>query len=431
MVTYDWSALESFIQNKMEEEHIAGVAVGVTKAGKTIFQKGFGYRDIHNRLPVTPETIFGIASVTKSFTALAIIELEGQGLLSVEDPVVKYLPNFKINGIEDMETIKISHLLSHSTGLPPMERKENLNHYSQHIDYIVGAEYELLGKPGEYFSYCNDTFLLLGAIIEKLTGRLFRRYMTSELLETIGMHRSTFSLEEVKKFENVSVPYNFNLHSNRLEEVEWPTLGNFEAGGGIRSTIVDLLNYGQIYLKDGNHKKMWNPVIKVGRESFYGYALNVTKGYDGKYTLVQHGGGQPGVSSNFGFVPEEEIVVTVLTNVGGVSAGDIWLAATNIALGLPLKQKPSYEPFYEMADYEYKRFEGVYTSSEGGNIVISYENGTLSAKIEEQSYELRSSGPDTLVLLKNEKPLKFYYHHEDEKPWALFNGSRMLRRTQS
>lgn len=428
MVNYEWSSLESFIQNKMEEEHIAGVAVGITKNGKTIFQKGFGYRDIDKQSPVTPETIFGIASVTKSFTALAIIELERQGLLSVDDSVVKYLSDFKINGIEDMQKIKISHLLSHSTGLPPMERKEALNHFQEHINYLAEADYELLGEPGEYFSYCNDTFLLLGAIIEKLTGRLFRRFMTNELLETLGMHRSTFSLEELKKFEDVSIPYNFNLKSNRLEEVQWPTLGNFEAGGGIRSNIVDLLKYGQIYLKDGNHKKMWNPVIKVGRDTFYGYALNVTPKYDGKYTLVQHGGGQPGVSSNFGFVPEEEVVVSVLTNVGGVSAGEIWLAATNVALGLPLEQKPSYEPLYELADKDYKKFEGVYTSNEGGTIIISYENGTLFASMEEQSFDLRASSHDTLVLLKNEKPLKFYFNNQDEKPWALFNGSRMLRR---
>jgi CubicO group peptidase (beta-lactamase class C family) len=424
----DWRPLESFIQNKMEEEHIAGVAVGVTKAGKTIFQKGFGYRDIDQRLPVTPETIFGIASVTKSFTALAIIELERQGLLSVDDPVVQYLPDFKINGIEDLQTIKISHLLSHSTGLPPMERKESLNRFSQHIDYLAEAEYELLGEPGEYFSYCNDTFLLLGAIIENLTGRLYRRYMTSELLETFRMHRSTFSLEELMKFENVSVPYHFNLQSNRLVEVPWPTLGNFEVGGGIRSNVVDLLKYGQIYLKAGNHQKMRKPVIRVGRNTFYGYALQVTQQYDGKYTLAQHGGGQPGVSSNFGFVPEEDIVVTVLTNVGGVSAGEIWLAAVNSALGLPLEQKPSYEPVYELEDHEYKRFEGVYSSREGGSISVSFSNGTLLAKMDEQSFELRVSGHDTLVLLKNEKPLKFYFQDQDEKPWALFNGSRMLRR---
>ncbi|CAG9606387.1 serine hydrolase domain-containing protein [Pseudoneobacillus rhizosphaerae] len=428
----DWEKLERFISKKMMEEHIAGVSVGISENGETIFQKSFGFRNKDLKLPVTPETIFGVASVTKSFTALAIMELEKKGLLSVKDPVIKYLPDFKINGIGDMETIKIHHLLSHSTGVPPMERKEHFNQFHNHFTYLREAEIKLLGDPGDYFSYCNDTFLLLGAIIEEVTGQLFRHYITKQFLQPLGMNRSTFSLDELNTFENVSIPYNYDRNLNTLVEVNWPTLGNYEVGGGIRSNVVDLLKYGQVYVNEENShcQKMWEPVIRVGRDSYYGYALNITPNYAGEYTVVQHGGGQPGVSSNFGFIPERKLVVTVLTNVGGVSVGEIWLAAVNTALGLSIEYKLTEEPNFEMSLNDLRKFEGIYSSNEGDNVSVYLNNEKIIAEIEDQTFELRASGPETLVFIQSEKPIRFFFD-QNKKPWALFNGSRMLRRKQN
>jgi CubicO group peptidase (beta-lactamase class C family) len=431
MVKFDWERLEHYITQKMKKEHIAGVSLGISEKGETIFQKGFGFRDKDVQLPVTPETIFGVASVTKSFTALAIMELEKKGLLSVNDPVTNYLSDLKINSIGDMETIKIHHLLSHSTGVPPMERKEHFNKFHEHFTYFKEAEIKLLGAPGDYYSYCNDTFLLLGAIVEEISGQRFRQYLTEQFLQPLGMNRSTFSLDELKTLDNVSVPYNYDRNLNKLVEVDWPTLGNYEVGGGIRSNVVDLLKYGQLYVNGENlySQKMWEPVIKVGRDTYYGYALNVTPNYAGEYTVVQHGGGQPGVSSNFGFIPERKLVVTVLTNVGGVGVGDIWLAAVNTALGLPIGHKHTVEPFFEMSLDNLKKFEGLYSSQEGGDVSVYLENEKLFANIEGQILELRASGPETLVITQSEKALRFYFD-EKVKPWALFNGSRMLRRNQ-
>jgi CubicO group peptidase (beta-lactamase class C family) len=431
MQKVNWSEFEDFIEMKMKKERIAGLAVGISKGGETIYQKGFGFRDIENSLPVTPETIFGIASVTKSFTALAILELEAQGLLFIEDSVIDHLPELVIKGITDKKAIKIHHLLSHTTGMPPMERREQINTYREHISYINKSDYDLLGNPGEYFSYCNDMFLLLGAIIERKSGKLFRRYITTNYLEPLAMNRSTFSLEELQKFDNVSVPYTHNKKSNKLEKVEWPTLGTFETGGGIRSNVLDLLKYGEVFI---NHyeptQRMWNPAYQTGRDSYYGYALNSTPNYADKYMVVQHGGSQPGVSSNFGFVPEEKLVISVLTNVGGVSASDLWLGALNTVLGLPLDYRNSVEPIYEMPYNKLIHFQGSYTSKEGGNMLICAEDEKLFAWIDEDKFELRASGPETLVMVETEKPLQFYFKRDD-RPWAVFNGSRMLVRTNN
>ncbi|RXJ04641.1 class A beta-lactamase-related serine hydrolase [Anaerobacillus alkaliphilus] len=420
----------------MKEHHIPGCAVAVSQKGKVIYKKGFGYRDMITKRPVTPETIFGVASVTKSFTALSIMKLEEEGHLSVDDPVVQHLPEFKLVGVEDISTIKIHHLLTHTTGLAPMFRREELRKLKHHIAYLADKEYERLGEPGEYFSYCNDTFLLLGAIIEKYTGKLYRRYVTESILNPLGMYRSTLSIDELGKYENVSIPYDYNKKTLQLEEKPWPKLGNYEIGGGIRSTVLDLLEYGQVYINGGKGllseekvKKMWENPFKVRENTYYGFALQVTPNY-ANGTLIEHGGGQPGVSSNFGFIPEQKLVVSVLCNVSNVPVDEIWLAAVNTALGLPMDQKRTTEPVYEISEERLSQFLGAYDSSEGGKAVIFLENGLPMLEVNEETFALRASNENTLVIESNGKPLTFYTTGND-KAWGLLLGFRVLTRKRS
>lgn len=431
-----WPLFEEYMSRKMEEERIAGAAVAVSRHGELLFQKGFGVRDLETKEPVTPDTVFGIASVTKSFTAMAVMQLAEEGKLSIEDPVNAYLPEFSLASLEDTSSVCIHHLLSHTTGLAPIRRREELCRLSDHLEYLAGEPHELLGRSGEYFSYCNDTFLLLGLIVERVTGRLFRRHVTSRLLDPLEMNRSTFSLEEVKRLSDVSVPYVKDSDGNGLKRADWPLLGNYEVGGGIRSNVRDLLKYGQLYINGGycqgenivseaSLRRMWHPVHKIGRNTYYGYALKSTLGREGM-TLVEHGGSQPGVSSHFGFVPEEGIVAVVLTNVADVPVRDLWLAAVRNALGLPLEQQEK-EPEYEASVEELERFVGTYACAEGSSVRITFAGGMLQAEMAGEQFALRASDSRTLVIRKHEMPLPFFWK-EGEKAWAVLLGSRMLTR---
>lgn len=434
----DWNQYVEFVEQLCEREPIAGAAVAVAQYGSVIFQRGFGYRHVEKKLPVTPDTIFGIASVSKSFTAMAIMQLADAGLLSVEDPVIKYLPEFRLRGVEDMGSIKIKHLLSHTTGLPPMRRCQEIPNFGEHLEFLANEEYEMLGAPGEYLSYCNDTFLLLGAIIERLSGRIYRKYMTTHLLDALGMHRSTYSIEELTRFDNVTVPYMYDKASGQFKEQEWPALGNFEVGGGVRSCVTDLLKYGQVFVNGGKVgdrtivsrqglARMLEPVYQYGRKTWYGAALSITPNHGG-VTLVEHGGSQPGVAANFGFVPERGLVVAVLTNTSGASASLLWLAAVNTALGLPLDMPRSEEPEYEATAAERQRILGTYTSAEGGHLRVFEREGELFVEVDGEEFPARMSGPATAVYTnKIPRPLKFYMRGSGPA-WAVFSGLRMLRR---
>ncbi len=432
----NWIEFESFLIETMKKNNIPGCAVAVSQHGKIIFEKGFGYGNQMTKAPVTANTIFGIASVTKSFTALAIMMLEEKGLLSVDDPVINYLPDFKLSGVEDMSSIKIYHLLTHTTGLAPMFRREELNKLKDHLTYLAEKDYEMLGKPGEYFSYCNDTFLLLGAIIERLSGKLYRRHITESLLNPLKMYRSTFSIDELAKYDDVTIPYEHNKRTNQLEEKLWPKLGNYEVGEGVRSTVLDLLKFGEFYVANDNgvisqetRKKMWEKPFEVVNQSFYGYGFKVTPNYNG-VTLVEHGGGQPGVSSNFGFIPEEGIVASVLCNVSNVAADEIWLAAINTALRLPIHMLRKVEPSFHHSKEQLEKFIGTYDCSEGGKVTIILENNKPVLEIKEERFSLRGSLENTLVIEQNEKPITFFFNG-DEKAWAVLVGSRMLTRKKS
>jgi CubicO group peptidase (beta-lactamase class C family) len=396
------------------------------KEGEIIYENGFGVRDIQEDLPVTPDTIFGIASISKSFTSLAILLLEQQGKLSVHDPVNKYIPELTKVEFKD---VKIHHLLSHSTGISSLVRKEELNTFSQHINYFNSKTYDVFGNPGEYFSYNNDTFLLLGAIIEKVTEKLFRRFMTEQILNPLGLYRTTYSLEELEKYSDVTTPY--ELKDNSKVVSYFPKLGNYEVGGGVRSTVRDLVLYGNLFVTQKHSLiekeqlfKMHEPYIQVGRGDFYGYGLRVTPDYHG-VTLVEHGGDQPGVSSHFGFIPEENVVIAVLANLSGVRASQVWLAAANCMLGIPIGTPRIIEPTYEPSSKELHKFIGAYKGNEG-KIEILLEKEELYLKTDNDILPLRMSDSQTLVILEEEIPLRFYF--QDQIPWGVLFGVRILKR---
>src|SRR5699024_11702479 len=147
------------------------------------------------------------------------------------------------------------------------------------------------------------------------------------------MNRSNFSIEEIKKFTNVTVPYVYDKDKEKHEKQLWPKLGNYEVGGGLRSTVLDLIKYGDLFINSGKTKdkqtitekllkKTYQPYVQIDQKTYYGYAFKVTPGYYGT-TLVEHSGGQPGVASNFGFLPVKNISFVVLTNLSGDNVVDM------------------------------------------------------------------------------------------------------------
>lgn len=220
------SAFEEFARGVMAEGGIPGVAVAAARDGEPIYERGFGYRDAQRGLLVTAGTVFGVASVAKSFTALAIMLLEERGVLSVADPVQKWLPEFALPHLDDAGhavAITLHHLLTHTSGLPrepgvvhvragavqrdPDTRAGRIDlpflppdildltpvtTHAELLALLPRQDFRLLAAPGERYRYSSEGYALLGAVVERASARSLPAFVREHVLAPLGLTRTVF-----------------------------------------------------------------------------------------------------------------------------------------------------------------------------------------------------------------------------------------------
>lgn len=465
----NWAPLEAVIRYTMATHSIPGLAVAFAKDGKVVYSKGFGYADMDTGRPVNPSTIFGVASVTKSFTCLAIMQLADAGKLSPDDPVVRYLPEFRLPDERATKTATIAHLMSHTAGLPPLPALEwaiepsregdplaseytpvgevakdhdPLRTVADLLQYIAKGEYEQTGQPGEIMSYSNDSYGLLGEIIERVSGEPYEKYMHDHIFAPLGMMRTTFDIAEAHRFGDVTELYARDKHDVIRHSPNWSDFPAMIACGQLRSSVLELLHYGNMYVNGGQVggrtilsaagvAEMRKPRIRTGRDLWYGYGMSVRPDYHG-VTLVGHSGGLKGVSSYYGYCPEQRLVGAVTMNLSGAPALHIWNAGMNVLLGVPTDEPWTAEPEYSATREEMARFVGTYPSGEGDNVTIALKDDKLTiAYSDERPADLVLSGPNTAVCQQRDiKGVITLVSDERGVPYAIRDGSRFVRKAE-
>ena len=341
--------LEALVAQVMEDCSARGVAVGIVNAkGEIQYEQYFGYRDEENKLPINRDTIFGMASVTKSFTALSIMQMQMDGILSVDDPVSKYIPEFT-NKNQD-QPVKLWHLMCHSGGYFPLPRivvdktaqamgiedtlEEELIYRKDFADEGIRLVAERLdnqtrftGRPGQRMSYCNDGFGLLSDIVRRHSDcDSFAEYLDKHVLKPIGMDRSNTSFIRNTLDENAAVLYSFENGEWRADRDYQNDAFVLHGGGAMKSTLGDMMKYAVMYLNEGaaengnrivdrySVQEMEKPRQFMKPGVYYGYGLETKQ--VGDRAVYEHGGSLPGVSSNFSFCPQEEVGIVVLCKIG-------------------------------------------------------------------------------------------------------------------
>ncbi len=452
---------EDFAEKILKETKTPGGAVIVSRGDKVECFWASGYRDNKGR-EINENTIFGIASLTKSITGVAIIQLEEKGFLSLSEPVKKYLPGFSIPGYDDKK-VTIHNLLNHTSGLPPLpcfkysfwgntspdkgEEEKNppypINYYEELVNFIARGDFDLLGSPGENSSYSNDGYALLGAIIEEISGRTYSQYVEENILDPLEMERSTFSLKKVLNDNNRTTLY-YKKGEEIFDSPNWQEAPPFYAAGSLKSTPGDMIKYTQMLAQGGQLKgrklisreglaKITAPGVPFSLKSYYGYGFHIQPSYHG-FTLVDHGGNLKGASSYAGFVPEKGISAVVLTNLRETPAGKIWLGVINKMLGLPV-ETPRFE--YNRRKWEenhQKRFAGNYHSDEGGTILVEKKENGLVLKLDgsevfDKEYPLQPVSNDTAICSFGNLELEigFLYERKEEAKAVRFGG-RIIKR---
>ena len=332
----DFGDFEKFVIEKMREAKVPALSVSVISEDETKYSRGFGFRDIASGLPATPRTIYGIGSVTKSFTALALMQLADEGKIDVQDEVEKYVP-LKVRPFG--ESIRIHHLLTHSSGLPALGYAEALiramtgaednwfpiSSPDDIITFMKDAESWAVSKPGERYFYLNEGWVMLGEIISRVSGLRYEEYIRKRVLEPLRMSRTYFSKAEVEREIDKATPYIVDKGGKHISSA-FPY--GISSDGGLLSNVKDMSNYVAMYLNRGQFdgktlvsrkrlESMETSHIKLPYEFLegesYGYGWRITPGFHG-CKLISHAGSVGVYKAFAGYVPDKKIGVVLLAN---------------------------------------------------------------------------------------------------------------------
>ena len=353
-----------------------GAAVAIIKDGMVVYRKGFGSAQLEYNIPITPSTVFHVASVSKQFTAMAITMLEAAGKLSADDDIHKYLPELADFG----KTITIRHLLHHVSGLRDQWELLILSGYRMD-DVITQSDImdrlkrqrELNFPPGERYLYCNSGFTLLAEIVSRVSGQPFTQWTQENIFKPLGMTSTHFHLDHQEIVKNRAYSYQGDPEKGFAQSV----LNYANVGAtSLFTTVEDMANWmrnfedkrvGGAAVMD---KMLTKGVLTNGSEIPYGRGIVIDE-YKG-LKFIGHDGGDAGFRSNVMFFPGERFGVAIFSNLasfdpGGMSRqiADIYLAPRPKPqepgpLGAkPLPAKPAPKPF-SLPAKSLEVFQGTY-----------------------------------------------------------------------
>jgi CubicO group peptidase (beta-lactamase class C family) len=300
--------LDALVQEKNKADLYDG-AVLVVQNGRVILSQGYGFADREKKIPNTPETKFRIASMTKQFTAMAILLLQQQGKLNVEDNICNYITNCP----EIFKPVKIRHLLSQSAGLP------NSTNYSFPGDQMISKGATLFFQPGEQFKYQDVTFNIAGRIIETVSGQSYASFLKQDIFEPLGMSNS--GVDDRKQTDMAK-----GYADAQSDIAQMPVYGLF-AEGTVYSTVEDLYRwdqalYGDKLLPQSSLKAMFTPQVAVPDGQYYG-GIDGSKGWSYGYGwfiapkelgYVLHGGTLPGYRTEIRRYIDDNTAIILLAN---------------------------------------------------------------------------------------------------------------------
>jgi CubicO group peptidase (beta-lactamase class C family) len=427
--------IDTFIIDTMTQDHIPGLSLAIVKDGKVVYAKGLGARDLKANLQATPDTLYGIGSCTKSFTAMAVMQLQEQEKLSVNDPVKKYLPEFKVG--KDEAPITIRHLLSHSSGIPGLgsayvqalrfleadEKWLPLTGLDDVMTFVNGAKDEVAAEPGKRFFYLDEGYELLGRIVEKVSSMRYEDFIRERILKPLKINRSGFPNQNAEKDADAATLYLVQKKQNTF--VATPSAHPFTSyrmvypAGSLVSSVVELANY---LVANMNHgvfegtglldstllREMHKPRVQMNWPSpfgkiRYGYGWYTQDDFFG-HALVGHDGCILVSNADLSFVPDLRMGVAVASNNGLAFSVNTMIAPVVLALLMgrdPLKEIPVFEVERKlgMLTGEYESYKGIW------KISVVRMSGILLAESKDKLLE------QSLALIPEDdrlESLKFY-----------------------
>ncbi len=414
--------MEQVVQFYVSGKQFMG-SVLVARDDKILLDKGYGFANLEWNIPNSASTKFRLGSVTKQFTAACILLLEERGKLKLDDPVKKHLPDAP----QAWDKVMIFHLLTHTSGIPSFTSFPDY----QTTEALPTTAEKLVARfrdkplefaPGEKWRYSNSGYVLLGYLIEKISGRSYTDFVQENIFKPLGMSESGYD-------SNAAIIA--HRASGYAPGPKGPTNAGYidmsipHAAGALYSTTGDLLRwlqalFGGKVLRPESLQKMTTPF-----KSDYAFGLNV-RTVDG-HKVIDHGGGIEGFNTHVAYYPETKLAVIVLGNLNGSAPGDIASKLGAVAFGesvlLPSERKAVVIPPKILAEYA-----GAYEVSPEFKLVMTVEDNQLMSQATGQSkFPLFAESETKFFFKVVDAEIEFFRNERGEVTHAiLYQGGRNI-----
>jgi len=409
------SKIDALLETKFKNNGPGATAL-VSKGGKVIYRKAFGNANLELGVPMVPENVFQIGSMTKQFTAVSILMLLEQGKLALNDDITKYIPGYPTHN----KNITIHHLLTHSSGIKSYTSMRGLREIARKdltpielIDFFQNEPMDF--NPGEKYKYNNSGYIILGYIIEKISGVSYAEFVETNILKKINMSSSVYGSKS-KIIKNRASGYQ---KRSDYRNATYISLTLPYAAGSIMSTVDDLLKWQQAIsnntlVKAKTIKKAFtNYTLNNGTKINYGYGWNINE-INGTPTL-EHGGSIFGFKSMGVYIPSKDVYVVVLSNCDCNSPTTTALKIAALAIDNPF---PDTNNAVILSSQQLEQWVGTY----------EYDNNVIRhfKLIDGQLYSQREGGGDFKVYPISEN----HFSLEDGLSELFFSNTKNTKKVE-
>jgi len=395
---------------KMDTTVSPGCALAVMKDGRILYKRGYGMADLEHNVPITPSTVFHVASMSKQFTAASILMLAQDGKLSLDDPVRKYIPE-----LPDFGTlVTIRQLIHHTSGLRDQWDLLGLSGWRYSLDLItdddvlsvVSRQRDLNFPPGSKHLYSNTGYTLLAQIVKRVSGQSYREFTEARIFEPLHMKSTHFRDDHAEIIKNMAYGYEPAKDTYRISITNFDTVG----ATSLLTTVEDLERWDENFY----HPTVGDPALMAkmlergklnnGEELDYASGLVIGK-YRG-LTTVDHGGADAGYRSDMIRFPDQHFSVACLCNLASANPSELARKVADVYLAKEMKpeEKPreEVEKGLDLTPEQLNSKVGTYLNPEDDQVLRLWVNGgkmKVGVGIGDETYELKALSEDKFRLL--------------------------------
>ncbi|CAL2103237.1 CubicO group peptidase (Beta-lactamase class C family) [Tenacibaculum sp. 190130A14a] len=409
------------ILNEQFKENETGISVLVAKKGKVVYRKAFGKSNLELDVNMTPENVFEVGSITKQFTAVAILMLVEEGKLSLQDDITKFIPDYPTKG----NKITVHHLLTHTSGIKSYTSMQKFGEVAtidkeplKFIDFFKNEPMDF--NPGEKYKYNNSGYFILGYIVEKVSGISYPKFLEERIFKKLNMNASYYGSHR-KLIKNRASGY--QKRNGTYSNARYISLTLPYAAGSIMSNVDDMLKWQIAISKNTLLKKetldiaFTNYTLNNGEKINYGYGWSLDELND--VATIEHGGAIPGYLSMGVYVPSHDVYVIAFSNCGCKRPTNLALEITALTIGKPMFNETNKVTLSKEA---LNKWVGTYEFDNGAIRYITLEGEQLYSKRDGSSQKFKIFPTSVNEFSFEDGLISYVFSEKEGKKRVLFKN---------